>query len=140
MPKAIEADKELAKSLFIQGLPISTIARQIGVNINTVGTWTKRGQWTQLRGRTIEALDRPLIGATLAEHSARMRETLAKGLTETASTLDTIKQKRNLPTVLARAEAMQKLTASAGKVFGWDAESTPAIVNMNLMKNDPDLK
>jgi hypothetical protein len=122
MPKALNADRELVKSLFVQGFTPTQIARKMGLNADTVSTWSKRGSWTALRSKTYDSLNQPLenlAAMTIAEHSARVRDSLAQDLHATADTLRQTPVETDLEHLGRRAEVNQKLAASAGKVFEW---------------------
>lgn len=142
MPKALpdrESKHELAKSLFIQDFNPVQIARKIGVNANTVGTWARRGNWTALRSKTCEALTEPgekLVAMTLAEQSAAVREALATDLEQSAQLLPKLKQSSKPVEFKQRQEAVGKLADNAAVVFEWNQQPSGVNFNFAILESD----
>jgi hypothetical protein len=137
MPSALSEDsRELARELFMQGLSVAVISRKIGLNANTVSTWTKRGKWAELRSKLEHNLDGPgekLACMTRAERSAAIRDALAEELQEQIAVLrgspvQSPRELANGKTGQGRSAVAKLIAESAALVHDWDSERPPGLI------------
>jgi IS30 family transposase len=137
MPSALSQDsRELARELFMQGLSVAVISRKIGLNANTVSTWTKRGKWAELRSKLEHNLDGPgekLACMTRAERSAAIREALSEELREQVAILrgspvQSVKELATTKQGQGRAAVAKIVAETASLVHDWSSEVTPGLI------------
>jgi hypothetical protein len=142
MPQPIEANRELVKSLYIQGVKISIISTQTGVKTKTIQTWSSRYKWGRIASETREAMretgQKSLaaeIGVDLGKNSDLIRERLSHELLAQTEVLSKSKPEsfgelRNTPEGQGRTQVAKVLADTASVVHGWDslAGAKPLIV------------
>lgn len=61
MPVALPIDKDLAKELYTNGMPLKQVSDRTGVKLSTLSQWKTRGQWDEHRllpeGDSIRAVE-----------------------------------------------------------------------------------
>ena len=133
--------RELARELFVQGLGLAQIGRQLNVNPDTVSTWAKRHNWRQLRSQTCETLSQTgekLASMTIAQQSARVRgqlatELLAQTALMSSTPLKDLKSLGNTPSGQGRSQIAKTIAETATRVFDWEAQQEPCVVAIGII-------
>lgn len=134
MPKALEADKELVKSLYLQGVRPEEITRRTGVKPKTIMTWSYRGNWKDLISRTrqaLEVVEHDMLSDQVAKLSVDVRRKLAEDLATTTDALP--KHSTHLTKFNTRINAISTLATTAKTVFGWADNSNPSPINIAVL-------
>ncbi len=142
MPKALNADWNLAQVLYAQGVNYKAIAEKVGVTEAALRQRAHRYRWPMLKTAALETVSRAVTnhsGKTLAQRSNEVRSALAE---EVGESMDALRQTPiipKLPHLNERAEVSGKLATTAGKVFGWNGEQGNALVIVGMVSQvDPD--
>jgi hypothetical protein len=132
MPRALNADWNLAQALYVQGVPYQAIGEKTGVTLAALRQRAHRYGWHALKTTALEAVSQSVTGhtgKTPAHRSKEVRSALADELGESVGALRQTPAKPELEHLNQRAEVAGKLTGAASKVFGWDGDGeTPLIV------------
>jgi len=136
-----------AKAMFLSGLTIREIAASLGVNPNTVGSWTKRGNWGQIRAQMSAQMNKvgsPLVtkhsftDSSLAKRSALIRQSLSYEVEDQVESLRSTpcapEQLGNTPAGEGRATILKKITETAALIHGWDSERSPGLIVITDMR------
>lgn len=131
MAVAIQADKEQIKVLYVQGLSLTTLAKKFNISPNTIGNWVKRGNWTDLRNRTEQDLNKAVLVAVNKQvnkaeqsRSETIRVKLMDELEVNLDALGKTKPKARLEHLSPRSRTLTSLVDAASKVFGWSEQIT----------------
>jgi hypothetical protein len=145
MPKAIDADRETVKLLYIQGVKTSVIAAETGVKQGTIKTWANRYGWNQLGARANAVLvsrgEARLRESTrtLQAASQALRGGLSEELLDQLAVLRSQPPRRtadlgNSPRGQGRAAVAKTLAEAASLVHDWDAEHAPGLIVVGLVE------
>jgi len=137
MPRALNADWNLAQSLYVQGVPYKAIAEKVGVTEMSLRQRAHRHGWHALKTTALEAVSQAVTGhtgKTLVQRSSEVRSALADELNESVTALRQTPLKPNLAHLDERAEVTQKLVGAASKVYGWASETEQPIIVVGMMK------
>lgn len=131
IPKEV---RELAKSLYVQGLNWEAIAHQTGVSQPTLNKWVTRGGWVALRDQTRHVLHNQgqktmitVIANDLIHRSKAIRHTLAEEVEHQAHVLraEPANKAAQLAGRNGRAAVLKTIVESAATIFDW-ADSGPS--------------
>lgn len=126
--------RELARSLFMQGLTGPTISEELnkagwGVSPKLVYKWCERGEWrhqlTQAKAILVER-SAPNLPAQVAEQSRHVRAKLAQRLADTVAVVENVPLPTNLGQIERQQQKLQPLIQNSERVFNWSAERTVA--------------
>jgi hypothetical protein len=137
MPRALNADWNLAQTLYVQGVPYKAIAEKVGVTEMSLRQRAHRHGWHALKTTALETVSQVVTqhsGRTLAQRSTEVRSALADELGESVGALRQTPLKPNLAHLDERAEVTQKLVGAASKVYGWNTETEIPIVVVGRMR------
>lgn len=144
MPQAIEADRELIKQLWIQGLSTEAIASKTGVNRGTIRTWINRYGWNTLKSNLTEAVrlevKGPLLTDQVAQASIAARNKLAEHLQSTVALLPKPKTWKQ---GARQQQDLESTVRNAEKVFGWKESTASSMINsrsISAFESIPDSK
>jgi stress-induced morphogen len=143
VPRAINADWNLAQALYVQGVPYKTIAERVGVTEMSLRQRAHRHGWHALKTEALATASQAVTqhsGKTLVQRSAEVRSALADEVGESITALRQTPTKPELEHLNQRAEVAGKLTSSASKVFGWNGEGEAPIVIVGTMRRALDLQ
>lgn len=147
MPIALAADnREIVKTLYVQGFTPVTIQAKTGVNHRTVQTWSKRYNWRVLRAKVrgdLDASAMEVAKSSLNEQSKRLKERLSGELNDQMSVLERypIKSAKALANTRygqGRAAVVKTIVESASTIYGWSADNKHTLVQVNVL-NQVDL-
>lgn len=141
MPKPLEADRELVKLLWLQGLKIPQIAEQTGLKPGTIKTWAHRGNWAETRSKAKEVLGtvpKQVVAMEIAKdlqaQSKAIREQLSDELRDQVATLrDKPAKYKDLPGKYGRASTTLTIANTAAKVFGWSEQTGNSVINIGTL-------
>ena len=123
MPKAHPKElRELAFSLYLQGLTLPKVAEHVKLPVRCVQGWCTRQDWRQRKAQVqAKIAEVPAKSAALAvaEQSVRTRELLAATLKTDADAFANIYRRSGLHALELNAKA-EPLVRNAAKVFGWE--------------------
>ena len=131
MPQRLEADREMAKQLWIQGLKVSKISELTGVNPKTIRTWSNRDGWSKIASDASTALEQTgenalavQVARSMADRSEAIPSKLASVVEDQADLLvqnpaSKVSQLENSPTGQGHASVVKTVTETASMVFGW---------------------
>ena len=116
-------DREAVRVLAIE-LGAREAARRLGLNPNTVLSWSKRYNWelpnrrggaTKASANAITLQSKPgdVLLATHKELEQATKSSMARATARAAA------EAEQLPAVLPRSQQLQQLAAAASRVFGW---------------------
>jgi Putative ATPase subunit of terminase (gpP-like) len=121
-------DREAVRVLAIE-LGAREAARRLGLNPNTVLSWSKRYNWelpnrrggaTKASANAITLQSKPgdVLLATHKELEQATKSSMARATARAAREAEQLEQ------VLPRSQQLQQLAAAAAKVFGWNEGGT----------------
>ena len=123
MPKALpKATFQLAKALFLQGLPRAEVAKRCALKQGTVRTWSQRDQWGLLRRKaeqSLESREERVAVVSFSERSVAIRDKLASTLDTDAAHFANIPRRNGLQVLKLHAQA-EPLVRNCAKVLGWE--------------------
>ena len=125
MPKALNADWNLAQALFVQGVPYAAIAAKVCVTEAALRQRAHRYGWRDLRTQSVMAVSQSVTGhtgKTLVARSQEVRSALADEIGASVSALRQTPVDPTLEHLDQRVEVTSKLAGASGKVFGWEAQ------------------
>jgi putative ATPase subunit gpP of terminase len=141
MPHAIDLDvRELAKSLFLQGLTTTDIGKRVSLSPVTIKTWINRYNWRQLRANTqaiiatgklsvqlgLQDITHQSASGKLTNASRNVREAMSASLTDLAAKLSN-KPAKGLSEAMRRQALLEPAVRNAKVVFGWSDGAEPSI-------------
>lgn len=135
MPAAVLPDRNLAKSMWLQGLSASVISRQLGVKVTTIQQWVNRYRWKR------ENLnDKPIPDAT----QAAVRQDIAARITSLAveqaeRIMGVVKdsQVKTLSDGKTASSALAASYATARKALGLDdIHSVSSVMHYHIIGQD----
>jgi transposase-like protein len=134
MPKALDADWNLAQALYVQGVPYADIAEKIGVTPPTLRQYAHRYHWRRLR-ETVMASVSQVIAKPLVERAHNSRDKLAQEIERQASLLsecppESVEQLANNRERQGRAAVVKTVAEAAEKVFGWQSQEPAGLVQI----------
>lgn len=131
--------KELAKSLYLQGLKAPVIAETISVPVGTIRKWSTRGGWPSLSAQTsviriqrAEGRAGSEAAANIQDRSNRVRSLLAAEVEAQAQALASQPPKPselgNTPQRQGRAAIAKAIADTASTVFDWQSQVTQGLI------------
>ena len=146
MPAALATDREVIKTLYVQGFTPTVIQSKTGVNYRTVLTWARRFKWRLLRAKVADDLNSAALAvaqSSLTEQSKRLKEKLSNELHDQVSILERLpiksaKALANTRYGQGRAAVVKTIVESAATVYGWSADNKHTLVQVNVL-NQVDL-
>lgn len=135
MPKALNADWNLAQALYVQGVNYATIAEKVGVTEAALRQRAHRHGWPALKTASVTMASQAVTGSakTLVQRSESVRENLGEEVEEAVGALREVPVKRELAHLDERADVAGKLVTSAAKVFGWENDQQGCLVNVAVL-------
>jgi len=157
VPKPLNIDWNAIQSLFLQGIPPATIAKQTGLSVNTVQKRASRKGWVAIRDRVKVDLSKPLRDTlamqvaqaqsnAIAKASAQAQTAFAEEVNAQAKLLRSKPARRlsdlsSTPKRQGRAAVVSTLVNAAAKLYGWDAQSSqPSHVSLTKIDVHSDTK
>lgn len=132
MPKPLEINREIVKTLYLQGYTTKTICDQTGCTPTALKTWRNRFKWNQ---QVAEAREIAVThSAGVQSRSLALRETLADVLAKHSAALAKVPASPNLKHIKQVGDALEPLTRSAKTVFDWGNDKPNALIVMGDMR------
>lgn len=157
VPKPLAIDWNAIQSLFLQGLPPATIAKQTGVKFGTIQSRASRKGWVAIRDGVKANLAKPLRDTlamqvaqaqsnAIAKASQQAQTAFAEEVNAQAKLLRSKPAKRlsdlsSTPKRQGRAAVVSTLVNAAAKLYGWDQQSAqPSHVSLTKIDVHADTK
>lgn len=148
MPKILNANWPLAQSLYLQGVSLQDIAKQINVTLGSLRKRANRGNWTVLRRESVQIASTVVQGHTgrnLVQASRDVRQSLAEEVADQVSILRESPPKKvselgNTPDGQGRAAVTKTVIDSAASVFGWDDSPERGIIVIGELRQFDEMK
>src|SRR4051812_29160449 len=90
MPQALNADWNLAQTLYVQGVPYKAIAERVGVTEVSLRQRAYRHKWAALKTAALETVSQVITGhtgKTLVQRSVEVRLALAEEIEDQVALL-----------------------------------------------------
>lgn len=122
MAVAIDIDRELVKSLVLQGKPTKEICSITGVKAATLFVWKNRFGWGKALRVAKQEYERGMLEAEQTELNAKAERVRAGIADELEHDLAIIKANpaKTIKNVQERQSALSAITGNAKTVFGWN--------------------
>lgn len=136
MAKPIEADWELIKQLYIQGIAPNKIADRVGVKASVISIRASRGRWKQTQSQVISMLkeeSKPILSEAVAEGSIAVRQRLSRHLEQSSALLEQTKAPTSLSALQRQQEAISQYIANCKSIFGWNESSTTKVLDVRSL-------
>lgn len=121
--------RDLAKELYINGLPLMEIASRIGAKLMTVASWKRRGNWDNERLKPDTSSDVAIQDTATALHNQAF--TISKRLLCKAESLE-IDKPRDAKDV---AQVVASAYATARKALGLDDGQIQRHLHVHVMRD-----
>ena len=133
MPQAVQADWNLIREMYTQGLKCAEIEKQTGVKAGTIASRASRCKWTGVALQAKQAVQKLIKGSEgesaskLGDSSERTRSRLARLVERSAERIEEMTLKSPSHALKVNQE-LESVVRNAKTVFGWtENQQAPAI-------------
>lgn len=129
MPTPVSLDRDLCKTLVLQGIPVKEIAAQTGVTIGVINVWKHRYGWGKLlqAKEAIVLAHQTKLDQPKPEHSERLKNGIAEELVKDLELVES-KPAKTLSEARNRQGVLSTMAGTAKIVCGW----TDTVINQTF--------
>ena len=144
MPVVIDADWNLIRELYTQGLKPSQIELQTGIKAGTIASRASRCKWSSIASKAKELLQvvatptqaiPQIQEETVSKASVRVRNSLAASLEHLAHHLD-VEKPKSLKEAARLQQSLEATVRNAKVVMGWGDDTRTPVINIALMQQN----